>query len=90
MEEIDNFRDIDDLAALICACDLVISIDNFTVHLAGSLGIDTRVLLPRVADERWGLNTNDSYWYDSLTLYRQEVQGDWSHPLHHMLNDLTE
>ena len=90
MEEIDNFRDIDDLAALICACDLVISIDNFTVHLAGSLGIDTRVLLPRVADERWGLNTNDSYWYDSLTLYRQEVQGDWSHPLQHMLNDLME
>ena len=90
MEEIDNFREIDNFAALISACDLVISIDNFTVHLAGSLGIDTRVLLPRVADVRWGLNTNDSYWYDSLTLYRQEVQGDWSHPLQHMLNDLTE
>ena len=89
IEEIDNFRDIDGLAALISACDLVISVDNLTVHLAGSLGVDTRVLLPKVADARWGATAQNSYWYDSVTLYRQEVLGDWSHPLDHLVNDLT-
>ena len=89
IEEIDNFRDIDGLAALISACDLVISIDNLTVHLAGSLGVDTRILLPKVADARWGATAQNSYWYDNVTLYRQEVLGDWSHPLDHLVNDLT-
>jgi len=89
IEEIDNFRDIDGLAALISACDLVISIDNLTVHLAGSLGVDTRILLPKVADARWGATAQNSYWYDNVTLYRQEVLGDWSHPLKHLVNDLT-
>ena len=89
IEEIDNFRDIDGLAALISACDLVISIDNLTVHLAGSLGVDTRVILPKVADARWGTSTRASYWYDSVTLYRQEDLGDWCSPLNHLVNDLT-
>ena len=89
IEEIDNFRDIDGLAALISACDLVISIDNLTVHLAGSLGVDTRVILPKVADARWGTSTRASYWYDSVTLYRQEDLGDWCAPLNHLVNDLT-
>lgn len=90
IDEIDLFQDIDGLAALISACDLVISIDNSTVHLAGALGVDTRVLLPKVADERWGLSKSDSYWYDNVTLYRQEIQGDWSGPLSRLVADLTQ
>ena len=35
--DIDNFNDIDGLAALIRACDRIVSIDNVTVHLAGAL-----------------------------------------------------
>ena len=37
----DNFdytNDLEGLAALICNCDLVASISNATVHLAGALG----------------------------------------------------
>ena len=33
-------------AALIEACDLVVSTSNVTIHLAGALGKDTWVLLP--------------------------------------------
>ena len=90
IDEIDLFQDIDGLAALISACDLVISIDNSTVHLAGALGVDTRVLLPKVADERWGLRKNHSYWYDCLTLYRQDTEGDWSVPLSSLITDLNQ
>ncbi len=90
IDEIDIYNDIDGLAALISACDIVVSIDNSTVHLAGALGIDTRVLLPEVADERWGLDSSDSYWYDHLTLYRQISKDDWSNPLECLVRDLNQ
>ena len=90
IEELDLFNDLDGLAALISACDIVISIDNATVHLAGALGIDTRVLLPLTADERWGLNSVDSYWYDSVTLYRQKTLADWTDPLQSLMIDLKK
>ncbi len=46
VSEIDKFYDLDGLAALISACDHIVSVDNVTVHLAGALGQATRVLLP--------------------------------------------
>jgi len=90
IEGLDLFNDLDGLAALISACDVVISVDNATVHLAGALGIDARVLLPPVADERWGLGSVDSYWYDSVRLYRQETNADWNDPLQRMITDIKE
>jgi tetratricopeptide (TPR) repeat protein len=77
--EIDNMNDIDGLAALISACDRIVSIDNTTVHLAGALGKETKVLLPFACDWRWGQSSQDSYWYDSVKLYRQVIIGDWEH-----------
>ena len=88
IDDLDLFHDIDGLAALVSACDIVVSVDNLTVHLAGALGVDTRVLLPSVADERWALDRKDSYWYNSLTLYRQQINGEWDQPLELLINDL--
>ena len=88
IEGLDLFNDLDGLAALISACDMVISVDNVTVHLAGALGIDSRVLLPLTAEERWGLTSVESYWYDSVTLYRQKTLGDWENPLQRLVIDL--
>ena len=77
-ESVNKHDDIDGLAAIIEACDLVISIDNTTVHLAGALGKETHVLLPYVPDWRWLLDRKDSPWYRSLRLYRQAAVFDWS------------
>jgi len=77
--EIDNMNDIDGLAALISACDQIVSIDNITVHLAGALGKETKVFLPYACDWRWGQSSQDSYWYDSVQLYRQIIISDWEH-----------
>jgi len=38
LDDIDNTNDIDGLAALISACDAVITVSNTTAHLAGALG----------------------------------------------------
>ena len=89
MAEIDKFNDIEGLAALIAVCDTVVSIDNATVHLAGAMGVDTKVLLPLSPDERWTLNDNKSYWYDHLTLYRQEQLANWTLPLNRLVKDLS-
>lgn len=65
--------DIDGLCALMSALDLVISIDNSTVHLAGAVGADTWVVLPARPDWRWMLERADSPWYGSLHLERRAV-----------------
>ena len=76
---IDNFVHLELFAALIEACDRVVSIDNSTVHLAGALGIKCDVLLPFSSDWRWGLPGDaSSYWYDSLCLHWQDEPNCWA------------
>ena len=86
VHQIDNMNDIDGLAALISACDRIVSIDNATVHLAGALGKDTKVLLPYACEWRWGQSSQDSYWYDSVQLYRQIIISDWEHVIKKLSN----
>jgi Flp pilus assembly protein TadD len=77
--DLDPFEDLDGLAALISACDSVISVDNVTVHLAGSLGKNSNVLLPFKADWRWGSpSDNSSFIYGNMRLHRQQTYMDWS------------
>tara|TARA_R110001592_G_scaffold254048_13_gene517297 strand:+ start:1337 stop:4066 length:2730 start_codon:yes stop_codon:yes gene_type:complete len=68
--DLDVFNDIDGLAALVANLDLVISVDNTTVHLAGALGVPVWVLLPRGPDRRWVDDRDDSPWYSSARLFR--------------------
>lgn len=88
MPDLDIFNDIDGLAATIATCDEVISIQNFNAHLAGSLGISTKLLLPFAADDRWGYKTNKSYWYNSIAIYRQTEPRDWNNPILQITNNL--
>lgn len=78
---IDNFKDLDRFSALISACDEVVTIDNSTAHFAGGLGVTTRLLLPIFSDWRWGQFDKTSYWYDSVSIYRQKIPGLWDDPL---------
>ena len=60
-----------DTVAIMKYLDLVITTDTSIAHLAGTLGIQTWVLLPQVPDWRWFLNKNESIWYDNMRLFRQ-------------------
>ncbi|MEW6053336.1 MAG: hypothetical protein AB1552_06040 [Nitrospirota bacterium] len=73
----DPLKDLDNFAAQIAALDLVISIDNSTVHMAGALGVPVWTLLPFVPDWRWMLEREDSPWYPTMRLFRQPSPGDW-------------
>ncbi len=70
-----------DTAALISTLDLVITVDTSTAHLAGALGKPVWILLPHAPDWRWLLQRDDSPWYPSARLFRQERADDWSAPL---------
>ena len=73
----DELKDFADTAALCELMDVVISVDTSVAHLAGALGKPVWILLPYVPDWRWLLDREDSPWYSSARLYRQEKLGDW-------------
>jgi tetratricopeptide (TPR) repeat protein len=72
-----ELRDFADTAALANALDLVISVDTSIAHLAGALGRPTWILLTWMADYRYLLDREDSPWYPSARLFRQETPGGW-------------
>ncbi|SFH80129.1 Tfp pilus assembly protein PilF [Pseudomonas guineae] len=75
--DINPLVNIDDQAAQISALDLIITIDNTTVHLAGALGMPTYLLLPADPDWRWGLEQETSYWYPSVEFIRNQNTQNW-------------
>jgi tetratricopeptide (TPR) repeat protein len=74
----DPLVNMDAFAAKVAALDLVVSVDNSTVHLSGALGVPTWVLLPQVPGWRWSIADERSVWYPSLRLFRQPRRGDWA------------
>ena len=66
-----------DTAAIMPHLDLVISVDTATAHLAGALGRPVWTLLPWVPDWRWMLHREDSPWYPTMRIFRQQKPGDW-------------
>ena len=85
---VDLYHDLDSLASLISACDLVVTASNINAHMAGALGIPCTVLLPYNCDWRWGREGEQSYWYNSLHLRRQNLPGNWDHALHTLKSEL--
>jgi len=77
-DAVDPLKSLDDFAAQTAAMDLVISVDNSTVHLAGALNVPVWIMVPAVPDWRWMLDRSDSPWYSSVRLFRQPSPREWS------------
>lgn len=74
---IEPLVDLDGLAALVAAVDLVVAPANNTVHFAGAAAKPCWTLLPTRPDWRWGLTRGDSLWYPGTRVFRQQTDGDW-------------
>ena len=79
-----------DTSAIIKYLDLVITTDTSIAHLAGSLGTQTWLLLPKVSDWRWLNSKDETVWYDNFRIYRQKIQGDWSEVFSRIEKDCSE
>ncbi len=75
---VEHCHDFADTAAAVLNLDLIISVDTSVAHLAGALGKPVWTLLPNAADWRWMRDRDDSPWYESMRLFRQEQRGDWA------------
>jgi tetratricopeptide (TPR) repeat protein len=67
-----------DTAAVMSSLDLVITTDSAPAHLAGALGVPVWTLLMEVPDWRWLMDREDSPWYPTMRLFRQQRPGDWA------------
>lgn len=73
----DAIDDYDETAALVCALDLVVSVQTAVVHLAGALGRPVWVMLPAVPEWRYLELDGRMPWYPSMRLFRQSDLGIW-------------
>ena len=76
-EEIDPLSDLDGFAAQVSVLDLIVSTSNTTVHMSGGLGKKVWGLLSSRPDWRWMLEEENTPWYQTVRLFRQEKSGDW-------------
>ena len=78
--DLDARDDLEELAALLHALDLTVSVSNATAHLGGALGAAVWTVLPVDHGWRW-FGGGASPWYPRMRLFRQSRPGAWSEPL---------
>ena len=80
LPDIDNRNDIDALASLICACDIVVTVSNTTAHLAGALGKETYLIVPSGRGRMWFWfrDRDDSPFYPRMRLKRKQPGQPWA------------
>lgn len=66
-----------DTAAILANIDLLVTSDTALAHLGGAMGVETWIALPFAADWRWFRDREDSPWYPTVRLFRQQARGDW-------------
>jgi tetratricopeptide (TPR) repeat protein len=72
-----DFHDFADTAALIENLDLVIAVDTAVAHVAGALGKPLWLINRYNTCWRWLLDRDDSPWYPTARLFRQDETRQW-------------
>jgi Flp pilus assembly protein TadD len=89
-DDVDQMNDLDIFASQLAAMDVVVTISNTTAHMAGALGIPTLLMLGSVPIWYWLFKRDDSPWYPSLRLIRQQkTGGDWHEVVEQARNELA-
>jgi tetratricopeptide (TPR) repeat protein len=84
-----DLTDFAETAALASCLDLVITVDTSVAHLAGALGRSTWILLPHTPDYRWLLDRDDSPWYPTVRLFRQDATRDYAGVVERVRSELV-
>ena len=84
-----DLTDFSETAALMSCLDLVISVDTSVAHLAGALGRPVWTLLPYTPDDRWLLDRDDSPWYPTMRLFRQDARRSYAEVIARVRGELS-
>jgi tetratricopeptide (TPR) repeat protein len=85
-----ELADFTDTAALVANLDLVICVDTSIAHLAGAMGRPVWMLIPLSSDWRWLSEREDTPWYPTMRLLRQERVADWAGPIDRLVESLRQ
>jgi hypothetical protein len=83
-----RLHDFLDTANMLMSLDAVVTTDNVVANLSCMLGRPTFVLVPKIADFRWG-EGGVSPWYPTARVYHQDTNLDWSAPIARLKDDLS-
>jgi ADP-heptose:LPS heptosyltransferase len=84
-----HLTDFAETAALVSCLDLVVTVDTSTAHLAGALGCPTWIMLQHTPDWRWMLDHDDSPWYPTARLFRQDEPGNYVEVVERVRRELS-
>jgi len=84
-----HLTDFVETAALVSCLDLVITVDTSVAHLSAALGRPTWILLSYVPDYRWLLDREDSPWYPTVRLFRQDNRHDYTQVIERVRAELN-
>lgn len=86
---IDLKQDIDDVAALCCAMDLIVGFSNATFNIGAACGVPSWLLAGPGSWTRLG--QLDRYpWYPQARVFLPEVYGEWTPVLERVAEDLAD
>ena len=78
-DDLDYKNDLESMAALICNCDLIVTVGNAIAHLAGALGKNVWALVPADSQWWWHYSRKESLWYPNLKILRQKNTENWDY-----------
>jgi tetratricopeptide (TPR) repeat protein len=87
--DIDLKQDIDEVAALTTALDLVVSVSTAPACLAGALGRPVWQLTLTSSGDLWTVGQSYMPWYPSMRLYERSFDQRWAAVLERMAADLA-
>ncbi|HQT64688.1 MAG: glycosyltransferase [Acidocella sp. 20-57-95] len=83
-----EINDFADTMAILKNVERLVTIDTSVAHIAGACGIPASLVLPYAPDWRWLLGRDDTPWYKSVRLFRQQQPYDWSGVIEKVANFL--
>lgn len=81
-----TFKDFSDTAGAIENLDIIICNDTSVGHLAGAMGKQCYMVLPKHYDWRWHMNISKCDWYENIKLYRQK--NEWKEVINRIYKDI--
>ena len=68
----EKLTDIKSTADIMSELDVFISVDSLPIHIAGSVGLPSYVIVSDKPDWRWGKTDSSSDWYKNIKIVRKE------------------